>query len=253
MEFAFEVPISYLRGWRDANINDYEFILAHLLKDKYYYDFYKESTKYKILDNSAYELGKSITIEDLVKWAYDLKVDVLIAPDHIKDKDKTIQYWEDFIREYKNLPFQLMVVPQGNKASEYLQCLDYFQTQSRADIIGLSYRTISNAFHTICQTHENDVTTTRLNLVEQTRFKKPIHLLGLESNGGIEIATNNIAKTLDSATPIILAMEGKLVNTDGTFERTIRHLDFQAEFDKKIFNLAKDNAFILKGFSKNVS
>ena len=50
MLFSFEVPISYIRKF--DKVNDYHFILAHMLqRDKDYAKFYKYSSKYKILDN----------------------------------------------------------------------------------------------------------------------------------------------------------------------------------------------------------
>ena len=54
---------------RHDEVSDYPYVLGHLLSlDTEYADFYKqkiERAEYSILDNSAFELGKSIPMEEL--------------------------------------------------------------------------------------------------------------------------------------------------------------------------------------------
>jgi len=245
--FAFECPIAYLKQFQQ--VSDFDFILAHLLKDRDYYNFYKKSNKFKILDNGACELGKSIDTDNLIKWAYDLEVDMLVAPDCLLNKNETIKLWKKFKKDYAALPFKIMAVPQGKTVLEYVKCLEYFEKEKRVDIIGLGYKPISTSFYRKYKTHKKDVTTTRLNLVKEYIIKKPTHLLGLGSSGGYEILHNNISATTDSASPVILAIENKSIPRNGRYTRTIPHLDFYYKFNKKVLKLAIQNALKLKGFS----
>lgn len=265
MKFSFEVPVNYLRKF--DKINDYHFILAHLLENKEYYNFYKRSQKFKILDNSAAELKTSVSHYLLLEKAYSIKTNVLIVPDCWMNYKKTIKLTKQFIRflrrsGWKKEHFKLMAVPQGETSTEWKRCFLRFVRLDEVDYIGLPYLTIARCFAGYSPYgRDDDVTFTRITVLINTinfvrKYNKKIHLLGLGFNGGIEIGFASQFKeveSLDTSTPFVLAQKNKIIRTR-EFPRIIKSagsLRFDAKFDNRILKLTLHNAKQLKQFSIN--
>lgn len=119
-----------------------DFILLHKLLDNNAYRQYYEReslsrtvegkrSQYWILDNSAFELGESLSGELLMEWALRLGVDEVVLPDSYESKEDTIKKSSDFISMYvellrkKNITIQ--AVPQGKDSKELIDCLLFFE------------------------------------------------------------------------------------------------------------------------------
>jgi len=268
IKFSFEVPVAYLREL--DKLNDYHFILAHLLvKDKYYAQFYKCSKKFKILDNGALELGQSIDTDTLIKLALDFRVDVLVLPDVWMDKDNTLKRSLNAVKQIINNEltslFDIMFVPQGNTITEFIDCLTNFLQQIQyynSDIIqhviiGLPYLTcakICSFVSPMFPRRDDDVTNARIYLIQKIRefCRLRIHLLGAGENMTQEISfmrhyPNVIS--IDTSTPFVLALNGIKLDEHGLFTRVIKpRLDFYIPYNKKLLKLALHNAGIIKRF-----
>lgn len=119
-----------------------DFILLHKLLDNSSYRQYYENkslsrvvegrhSQYWILDNSAFELGESVSSEVLVEWMLRLGVDEVVLPDCYESKEATIKKSSDFISKYGDLLFEknitMQAVPQGKDSEELIDCLSFFE------------------------------------------------------------------------------------------------------------------------------
>ena len=136
------------------------------------------SLRKKYLDNSAYELGESIPPKQLKKYADDLNVDVVVIPDKLFDKERSLVLEKEFkslytIAERKKIKFLKVVC--GNNIKEYEQSLREVILDKDVDIIGISKaRTVitpnlSYLFNIIYEY-----------TVELKEQDKRIHLLGMD-------------------------------------------------------------------------
>ena len=270
IKFSFEVPIAYMKKF--DRVNDYHFILAHmLLKDKKYAAFYKKSKKFKVLDNGCAELGKSIPIPQLIKLAKEYKVDVLVLPDVWMNGPKTFEQSTEALSEirmnypemYKKLKF--MYVPQGKSYTEFVECWKNmedlwfpFYGPCYKLIVGLPYLTCAKIMSLYSPTNrDDDVTNARIHLIQNLDFGAyEVHLLGAGFNFTREISFmrhDNFIKTADTSTPFILAKQGHKLSKDGLFDRVIGKagtLNFYEKYDEKVLKCAVHNANVIKSFAK---
>lgn len=134
-----------------------EFILLHkLIDNEYYRNYYlnnKDNGKYKILDNSAFELGESLDMDLLMEWAEKINANEIVIPDSYGDKEKTLKLMYEFLDKYPNCKFNLMAVPQGKNLKELEFCLYEMTSNDRVHCIGFnklwrkSMNTIYGFFH----------------------------------------------------------------------------------------------------------
>jgi len=115
MRVAFITPVPELE--RFATASTYHLILTHIC-DQYpeYVEFYRERSKagdYIILDNSAYELGESVSIELLRKYADIIEPAVVVLPDVRNDAKETLRRTREAIEVLRDPRWTLMAVPQA--------------------------------------------------------------------------------------------------------------------------------------------
>ena len=140
-----ELPNTLLKY--NIELNDYDFVLFHLLKDNaeyrdYYYNMRRvHPERLMILDNSAYEFfikGEDLDLDEFKYYIEDLQPDYYILPDKLMDYDSTIEMVNYFINNYeietKNIfnPKPLAVA-QGKTSEELTDCL------IRYKILGIDY------------------------------------------------------------------------------------------------------------------
>ena len=245
MKFSFEVPIKYLNEF--DNEQDYLFILAHHLSNKKYYDYCKQSIKMKILDNGAYELGESISPEILLNYAILLDVDIIVIPDKLFDKRRSLQLETKFhnLLFESSYSFRLMKVVCGKNIKEYLKSLIEVANDDKVDIIG-----ISQSRHMI---------TPNLSYVMEYLYSfandfingdKPIHLLGLTHPYElIEAHKYNSIETIDTGRPINFAFHNKLFPLVKRFDNYKKERGYDINTKKKLnVELAKKNIRRLKKY-----
>lgn len=245
MKFSFEAPIKYLEELDEDQ--DYLFIIAHHLNNKKYFEYCKNNDKIKILDNSAYELGESISPEKLKKYAELLKVDIVVLPDKLYDKKRSKELEDEFIslfgsRERKD--FEFMKVVCGNNLSEYLESLKENLNDKNVDILGISKSRTSIA------PNLSFIMNKYFEYVSETNKEKPIHLLGLSHPFEIkEAALYPCIKSIDTGLPINFAFVDKsfpIVKRNDGFTR-ISGEDLDSNKPLNVA-LAKDNVKILKSY-----
>lgn len=130
-------------------INDYPYLLAHLLLEKYetydkeYADFYKKTVKeydFSILDNSAFELGDSINMDDLYEAGELFKPSHIIIPDALHNIELTQERCIEYIAKYgkKSTP-KFIAVLQGKDEKELISLYQFYSSLPQIDIVALPF------------------------------------------------------------------------------------------------------------------
>lgn len=131
-------------------INDYPYVLGHLLNlDKEYAAFYKkklETAQFSILDNSAFELGKSIPFQELYELSLEYKPTHLVLPDVVNDYERTINNAVEYLSQYYNesSDIKYIGVCQGDTFEQIAECIDLYTSQE-VDIIALPFDLIKES------------------------------------------------------------------------------------------------------------
>ena len=152
MLISHEIPLSLME--ESKQFNDYDYCLLHLTyENEQYRQFYIDSIKKGrrvLLDNSLFELQDALTNDQLAAGVLDLRPTWYVVPDCLHSRDITIQRFESFKRDYKDLPGIRIGVAHGNTVEELTDCYKYMS--ENADKIALPFD--SKAFESY--THHTD-------------------------------------------------------------------------------------------------
>ena len=152
IKYGYIAPIAYQHLIPDHA--DFHLILAHLLDNKEYVDFYKEKIKrgdVVILDNSAFEFKRALSAEEIFGFIERSGIEptYVVAPDYpFEDWEVTWESTLKFIEEVKGKPYKVMAVPQSKKGDYWGWIQGYREMLKHPDveIIGMSILGIPNAF-----------------------------------------------------------------------------------------------------------
>jgi len=151
-----------------------------------------------MLDNGAFELGKSIATDQLIEVAKEIKADEVVAPDYPMRGLESYNMAKDFcsIAPYK---MKIVVLPHGENAAEYY----YFYTKvvelERANVIGFSV-----LFHKNYKQLRPHVVNL---LIKKKVFdtSKEHHLFGLDSLAELWLYDSKYIRSVDTSLPISMA------------------------------------------------
>lgn len=227
-------------------ISDYPYVLGHLLSlDKEYAEFYKRKlaeSDFSILDNSCFELGKSIDLTELKNLAVEYKPRVLVLPDKLHDMEETLRMSIDFMQRYGNKVHgtmngstntYLMGVLQGNNFEELDRCLEKY-VQIGVKYIAIPFDCIKDSdWHTIRALYWK-------RLVNTTDFTYPMrglkfHFLGITNPSELLLYTGEEKDkiySIDTSSPIINGWVGNKYGEYGLFapkpkDKLAENLDIQ--------------------------
>lgn len=257
MLFAHIVPTAYLE--KLDKFSDCYLILEHVAKKDFEYrNFFTYSSKYKILDNGAYENGYPTPMVDLINMGDMLKADEIVLPDVFREAIYTKKHIEtalDTIRKEGRLgDFKLMAVPQGKNAFEYLECLKWISKIKEVDVIGISFIIVKDCFKEY--TGIDQVMPNRLFLTSIMEFidreGKHAHLLGMGNCKEIELQEkHDWIRSADSSTCFVHGMNGiKFTKDVGLpIERITTKLDFDCkELPKDLEEIIEHNMGVVNAF-----
>lgn len=251
--FCIITPTAYLDKY--ASQSNMHLVLAHLVDtDEQYAKFYRDRTEFKIMDNGAFELGKSYEPEKLLELAAECDADVIVLPDYPgQSPDLTIEAAMKYAPIFQEAGYRTMFVPQsgvgdvGGWEEAYLWAT---VDNPLIDIIGMSILGIPNAIPKVHKAFARVVMTERLVSQGVFAFDKPHHYLGLNSGPGLEIPTllNMGALTsCDSSGPVWAGLLGHeySLNTDSLLstKKPSKHVDFAYPLtkDAHIHNIVQHN------------
>jgi hypothetical protein len=209
MELSYEIPIKYLN--KLGAYTDIDFCLAHLaLSNPVYLSYYRPSLKYKICDNSAFEMGAPMPFDSVLKAAHLLNADEIVCPDSFKNGQKTIDTTAEFIDYLKNIgelgKFKLMGVVQGSDMVDWHNCLNYMNNEPEINVIGFSY--------VGCSAFDSNLMDARIKAVHASmtlsKVVKPIHLLGIGANP-LELRyyePSSSIRSCDTSIPVVEGLAG---------------------------------------------
>jgi hypothetical protein len=217
---ALELPDALLD--RLSPLADFDWILAHKVIDTSYLTYihhYKKSTNYKVLDNSVNELLEPVSLEYMVKAAEKIDPDIIVAPDWLLDREKTLEYLDKCEKIFP--PDKILPVIQGKNLQECVECM--------GTILGKRYASFAVPFDLTCTRHDSleKMAEARYSFIDSIETIVPnhvkIHLLGLTLPSEIDRYTEDWSNhkhvfSLDTGSPIlhglshILLEEGPLLS-----------------------------------------
>ena len=139
MRIAHEAPLCIIKSIQQ--VTDYDYALVHLFDEsEEYFKFFKDAVandRHVILDNSIFELGVAFNMHKFAGYVNLLRPAAYIVPDALEDKNKTIENFDAWIKDYSHLPGKKIGVVQGKNYDEIVECYRYMD--EHADIIAISF------------------------------------------------------------------------------------------------------------------
>lgn len=141
MNFCIISPITGLE--RYSTLSRFHLVLAHLLRDKHYYNFYagrRDAGDFLILDNGAYENTQSVHPETYFGLARQLQPNVVVLPDVFMSPwrittSESLKFLDTYIERFITLP-EFMFVPQCQTTKDnkdgYTSREEFFQSLETA-------------------------------------------------------------------------------------------------------------------------
>ncbi|TSA55849.1 hypothetical protein D4R42_04690 [bacterium] len=218
-----------------ANMGDIHFVLAHrVFESDKYANFFARSNKYKIMDNGAFELKKSLDVEELVTAAKMIGANELVAMDKPSDPADSYEMTKQYIEEIVDLglekEYKLHVVPHGETMGEYVE---YYKKclQLGPDVIGFSILDLWK-WHPYMRPFV-------INMLYHERYMPAgieYHLLGLDLPHEIFCYGSVPIRSVDTSMPFSKAYYGQAL-----FGPDTMRIPKDAKLDKKQTTLAKFN------------
>ncbi len=226
--FAPVVPLAIARQLQGKYPNkdllgNYHLLLAHdiLKHPKEYQQVYGEVRRrygkdsFIILDNSIVELGKAMSIDDLMAASDILRPDCIVVPDVMGDGSATRLAAERFCREYakrmvaagdpNNIPSLLGVI-QGDSVADCMDTASLFYVQNLIEYVSVP-RIVGQKLGT------------RMGVLNQLAMSPRfagIHLLGFSDNllDDVACARHPLVQGIDSAVPIRAGLRGQEITIE---------------------------------------
>lgn len=160
IKYGYISPIKYQHLIPESA--DFHLILAHLLDNKEYVDFYKEKIKRGdtvILDNSAFEFKRALSIDEILGFIERSGIEptYVVAPDYpFADWKITWDSTTYFIEQVRGRGYQVMAVPQSVKGDwqGWIKCYDKMAAHPEIAVIGMSILGVPNAFCSLTGTED---------------------------------------------------------------------------------------------------
>lgn len=220
MLISHEVPIEMLE--QSKSFNDYDYCLLHLIYEyPQYKEFYKNSKRKVLLDNSLYELGDALSNDKLASGVLEINPTWYVIPDCLNNKDITIDRFERFVKDYSYLPGLRIGVVQGNTVEDFIECYKFMS--ANADKIAIPFD--SKAFEEF-RPNENKLISWckgRRDMIGYLcaegiwNIDKPHHLLGCSLAKEFKTPLYRMIsiESIDTSNPIVAAIENKEYHEDG--------------------------------------
>jgi hypothetical protein len=253
MKVCFITPTKML--YKVALKSDTHLVLAHkYVTDREYarfYDMRSDFGDYVMLDNSAYELGTSVSVDILKKVSKTLKPSAIFLPDKRFDCKTTLELVEDSIDKFGNIGSEFFAVPQGSNLEEVLHCYDKL---SELPIGGFGlYEEIGE----VTKLGRRWDFLHYLEKTERVLEGKKYHMLGMEED------VQNISKlgefkwatSIDSVKPIAYGLYGiKFHKTLGPLAKyPHRQKDYFETLETEFYDLVMHNCDQTQNWAQNYS
>jgi hypothetical protein len=226
MKIATILPVSYLK--LDEFV-DYHMCLAHMMGIKDYWDHFEKMAKrgdHVLMDNGAAENGVPLPIEQILGIAEASGVTEITLPDHIRDRDKTLDAHAAAAEIATSYDVKLMGIPQGRSQKQWTECARIML--SCKSYYGIEAIGISKYQHGIWDSRLDAINSVR-GLIDSDM---EIHLLGCYGDDPteayrVEQALPGRVRGIDSGISAIYAQNGQdLIGGYVDRAKPGHHLDF---------------------------
>lgn len=241
-------------------LGDRIFVLAHLwVKYPHYREFIlkqKSEGKYTTLDCSAAE--RALVTEDvLIDICRELMPNEVIAPDHLFDKDKTIDSAISFYRRLRNehldqglFKINIFFCPQGKTKQDWIEAYMWGIEKDWISTIGFSKIAIPQAWLADWKDDQGIMEARHMAydfLKQENLLVKPIHCLGQGSPKEFSYYDHPTMRSTDSVYPILSAINGVDFRKDTETRIPTPH-NFLETFDMRDvdMDLVRSNIEVLK-------
>lgn len=243
--FCIIAPTAYLDVY--ASVLRTHLVLAHLVAtNPKYTEFYNRMSMDGdgiIMDNGAFELGKSYEPDQLLKLGEQCAADVIVLPDYpAQSSQVTIDAAEKYAQEIKDAGFKTMFVPHSKVGDmeDFINGYMWAADNELVDLIGMSILNIPNAMPHIPAAYAR-VVMTELLMDRGIFAEKYHHYLGLNAGPALEIPSlleMNALNSCDSSGPVWAALLGHeySVNADSYLatKKVKAHVDFNYPWVKDL-------------------
>ncbi len=224
MQVSHEVPLSVLS--KSEEFNDYDYCLLHLTyENKTYKEYYQNAIKKGrkvLLDNSLFELGDALTLEEVAQGVRELQPTWVVVPDCLDNKNTTISRFKEWVEQYSDLDVLTIGVVQGKTIDELIECYSFMSQY--ADKIAIPFDSAafqeyeinsSNKLEKWCMGRQKFIQ--QLVTEKKWNYYKPHHLLGcsLAVEFSNPLYTDLNIETLDTSNPVVAAIHQLRYNVDG--------------------------------------
>lgn len=212
MECSVELPIENLSF---SDQFDYDFVIASTcIEHPEYKAWYKQSTRFMMLDNGAFETGRAVGDEQYIDLALQIHPSILVIPDVYKKPKESLDRFYKFIEAWGKLgkpeEIKLMGVIQAGGSVETAHSLGTLYLSYKIPWIGVPYA---------CELD-------RYNLISSHPEWENVHILGLPvltEIFGLQLLKN--VKTIDSSLPVKATKEGEAIEKCLTADTYVLPLD----------------------------
>lgn len=252
-QFCIITPTEYLEKY--ASQSSMHLILAHLVDtDTKYADFYASRTEFKIMDNGAFELGKSYHPEKLIELGRRCGAHAIVLPDYPgQPAEKTIEAAEKLGERVKDAGFYTMFVPQSKigDAEDWVGAYFWATMREWVDIIGMSILGIPNAIPHIPRAYARVVMTSLLVDRGIFDFSKYHHYLGLNAGPNLEVPPlikMGALDSCDSSNPVWTGICGQMYSEAFDSFAMTRKIDKHVDFKYHMTS----SAYVHKAIQTNI-
>jgi hypothetical protein len=178
---------------------DAHFVLSGVWLNREAREFFRQSKKWKLLDNGAYELGYPIPFDELLKLAEEIRANEIVCPDFFKVRDGTYEATKEFIEALtskQRKQFKLLAVPQATSPSEWIES---YKDMAKLNVDGIAlpiwlqkhFKARPSVFGYLQKKH----------LLDDTKY---YHLLGLDDYSELYAYPKGAIRSVDTSLPFSL-------------------------------------------------
>lgn len=242
--FGIIAPVAYLHQY--ASQSNFHLALAHLVDtNAEYAKFYRKMSErgdFIIMDNGAYELGKSYEPKKLITLAKAIEACALVLPDYPGEPaEKTINAAQEMYKDIKDEQLFTFFCPQGKigDLEDWINAYMWASQQDWIDMIGMSILGIPNALPHIAKPYVRVVMTQIL--IERKIFAhyKYHHYLGLNAGPNLELPSlirMGALNSCDSSGPVWAGICGHSYTLAADSFQSTRKIDKHVDFDYPLTN-----------------
>lgn len=240
MKLAIEAPIPHLT--KIEAVTDFSFLLSHLFEYPEYVNFFKSSSKYKILDNSTNELHTPTGTETLVKLAREVKASAIVLPDYEDDAKKTLDAVQNALRSPSLGGLELIGVIQGEDERECVSLANEYLS------LGIAFVAVPCDTAGARGASLHEMAFKRASLVLRLPRELKIHLLAVSRPEELQnYRSDPRVVSVDTGAPVLNALHGRRFGVDALMPKGV-YIPYAEPISPEAWSLVWHNINVLRRY-----